>query len=134
MTDRSEIGYSDRSTGTIVRAIIRDAEEMIRSEVKLAKTELQEKARTATEGGGWLAAAAGTALFAGACFVVTLIAALMAVVPLWLAALIMAILLSAVAAALFLHGRDRIKRTQPVLRRTTETLREDAQWLKRQAS
>lgn len=134
MADRSEIGDTDRSTATIVRDIVRDAEEMIRSEVKLAKTELQEKVRTASEAGGWLAAAAGTALFAGACFVVTCIAALTVVVPLWLAALIMAILLSAVAAALFLHGRDRIKRAQPVLRQTTETLREGTQWLKRQTS
>jgi uncharacterized membrane protein YqjE len=134
MAERSEIGDPDRSTGTIVRDIVHDAEEMIRSEVRLAKTELQEKVRTASEAGGWLAAAAGTALFAGACFVVTCIAALMVVVPLWLAALIMAILLSGVAAALFLHGRDRIKRAQPVLRQTRETLREGAQWLKRQAS
>jgi uncharacterized membrane protein YqjE len=134
MADRLEIADQDRSTGTIVRDIIRDAEEMIRSEVKLAKTELQEKARTAAEAGGWLAAAAGAALFAGACFVVTMIAALMVVLPLWLAALIMAVLLSAMAAALFLHGRDRMKRSQPVLRQTTETLREGAQWLKRQAS
>jgi uncharacterized membrane protein YqjE len=134
MADRSEIGEQDRSTATIVRDIVRDAEEMIRTEVKLAKTELQEKARTATQVGGWLAAGAVTGLFAVACFVLTAIAALVVVLPLWLAALIMAILLSAAAAALLLYGRERMKRAKPVLKQTTETLREDAQWLKRQAS
>jgi Flp pilus assembly protein TadB len=100
----------------------------------LAKTELREKAHTASKAAGWLIAAGAAALFAGACFVVTIIAALMVIVPLWLAALIMTILLSAAAGALFLAGRDRLKRDQPVLPKTTETVRENAEWLKRQAS
>jgi VIT1/CCC1 family predicted Fe2+/Mn2+ transporter len=128
------IREQDRPAGEIVRDIIHDVETLIRTEVKLAKTELRETIRAANRAAPWFVAAAGAALFAGACFVVTLIAALMYVVPLWLAALFLSIMLAAAAAALFLVGRERIKRVQPLLPQTTETVRENTEWLKRRAS
>ncbi|HLI86753.1 MAG TPA: phage holin family protein [Bryobacteraceae bacterium] len=134
MADELGIVEPRRTTSTILRDIIRDIEQIIRAEVELAKTEMREKVRTAGEASGWLGAAAGLGLLAGACVVMTVIVALALILPLWLAALIMAVVLGAIAGALFLHGLDRIKRAQPVLPETTGTLKENAEWLKRQAS
>jgi Flp pilus assembly protein TadB len=134
MAHQSGSVEQERSTSAILRDIIHDVETIIRAEVKLAKSELREKAHTAGEAAGWLAAAGGAALFAAACFVVTIIAALVAVVPLWLAALIAAVLLSAAAGALFFAGREHFKRARPLLPKTAESIRENAEWLKRQAS
>jgi uncharacterized membrane protein YqjE len=128
------IREQDRSAGDIVRDIVHDIETLIRTEVKLAKTELKETLRVANGAGVWFAAAAVAALFAVACFVLIIIAVLLYAVPLWLAALIMTILLGAAAGALFLTGRERFKRLQPVLPQTTETVRENAEWLRRRAS
>jgi hypothetical protein len=63
MAGRSGIVEQERSTGAILRDIIHDIETIIRAEVKLAKTELREKARTASGAAGWLAAAGGCGAF-----------------------------------------------------------------------
>jgi hypothetical protein len=64
-----------------------------------------------------------------ACFIL----ALAAVMPSWLAALIVAVVYGAVAAILALQGRNRIKQaTPPVPEQTIETLKEDVQWAKTQ--
>jgi Na+-driven multidrug efflux pump len=46
------------------------------------------------------------------------------------AALIVAVLWAIIAAALCATGRKRLKTVDPVPRRTVDTIKEDAQWLK----
>ena len=46
------------------------------------------------------------------------------------AALIVAVIWGIVAAVLFVSGKKKIKDVDPMPRRTVETLKEDAQWLK----
>ena len=43
---------------------------------------------------------------------------------------IIALIWAAVGAALFVTGRNRLKTVDPMPRRTVDTLKEDAQWLK----
>jgi hypothetical protein len=56
--------------------------------------------------------------------------ALGAVMPLGWAALIVAVAWGIVAAVLFGSGRAKMRTLSPVPKRTVETLKEDAQWLK----
>ena len=63
------------------------------------------------------------------CFV----AALDTAMPLWLAALVVAVVYAAIAGALALFGRSRVKEaTPPVPEQTVETLKEDVEWAKSQ--
>jgi membrane protein implicated in regulation of membrane protease activity len=50
------------------------------------------------------------------------------------AALIVAVLWAVVAAVLAALGRSRLRQATPPLQQTKETLKEDAQWAKRQSS
>jgi hypothetical protein len=61
------------------------------------------------------------------------ILALSEVVADWLAALIVALVLGAIAAVLALQGRNRIRAaTPPVPEQTVETVKEDVEWAKTQ--
>lgn len=106
--------------------------EIIRSEVRLAKTETKEaigKAGTAgaSLGGGIILAlyAFGLALLAG-------VSALIIVVPAWLAFLIMAALVAIPAAVMIGAGRRRLRRIDLRPQRTIATVKENLQWARQQ--
>jgi nitrate/nitrite transporter NarK len=64
-----------------------------------------------------------------ACFIL----ALNAVMPAWLAALIVAVVYGIIAFVLVKQGQARIKRaTPPVPEQTIETVKEDVEWAKTQ--
>jgi hypothetical protein len=64
-----------------------------------------------------------------ACFIL----ALNAVMPAWLAALIVALVYGAIAAFLALRGRDKVKQATPLVpEQTIETVKEDVEWAKTQ--
>jgi hypothetical protein len=57
--------------------------------------------------------------------------ALDGVMPNWLAALIVGIVYAAIAAVLYLRGKDRVEDAgSPAPRQTIETLKEDVTWAK----
>jgi Flp pilus assembly protein TadB len=119
-----------RSLGGIVQDILRDVQEVMRSEVRLARAEMTEKARQAGKAGGMLGGAAVAGLMAAACLVVAAIAALALAMPVWLAALIMAVLLGSIGAAAYAGGRARLRRVKPVPERTVQTIKDDVEWAK----
>src|SRR5689334_17841654 len=97
----------ERSAGEILRDLARDLQELLRSEVRLAKAEVGEQVDRAKGAAGMIGGAAVAGLMAGMCIVATCIAALALVMPVWLAALIMGVLLGAAAALMFTIGRSR---------------------------
>ncbi|MBZ5580831.1 MAG: phage holin family protein [Acidobacteriia bacterium] len=117
-----------RSLGEIVQDILRDMQNVIRSELRLARTEMTEKARRAGKAGGLLGAAAVSGLFAAACLVVTCIAALALAMPVWLAALLTAIFLACIAGACYAGGRSRLRKVNPVPEQTVQSVKEDIEW------
>lgn len=143
MADRTNVIYTnsdghhteihsatEHSMGEIIRDLISDVQHIVRAEMRLAKAEVKEKAQQAGQAGGMFGGAAVCGLFAGACLVVTCIAALALAMPVWLAALIMAVCLGCAAWAMFLGGRNRMKQVNPVPERTVESLKEDVEWAK----
>lgn len=123
-----------RSTGEILRDIARDFQDMLRAEFRLARTEVTEKAQRAGKAAGLFGGAAVCGLLAVACFVVACIAALMYVMPLWLAALLMAIFTACAAGACYAGGRSRMQRIDPVPERTVQTIRDTKEWANQQMS
>ncbi|GGQ59598.1 phage holin family protein [Couchioplanes azureus] len=127
--DRAE-EVSATSVGELIGNISNDLSQLFRQEVELAKAELKQEAGKAGKAAGML----GGAGFAGYLAVVLLSLALVFglgnVMDLGWAALIVAVIWGAAGAVLYAAGRKRLKSVDPVPRRTVDTIKEDAQWLK----
>jgi len=120
-----------QSTGELIHDIIRDVQEIVRSEVRLAKTEAKEEAANAGTAGGMFAGAGIFALFGLALLEgmgVVLWATLM---PLWIAFVVMSVISLLAAGILFAVGRERWRKVHP-LPNTVNSLKEDVQWAKNQ--
>jgi len=127
--DRSE-QVAETSIGEMIGNISNDLSQLFRQEVELAKAELKQEAGKAGKAAGML----GGAGFAGYLAVVLLsfaaVFGLANVMDAGWAALIVAVIWGVIGAVLYLSGRKRLKTVDPMPRRTVDTLKEDAQWLK----
>ncbi len=136
MADRviQPVGITDtRSLGEIVRDVLNDAQTLIRSELRLARTEMTEKARLAAKPGGLLGAAALCAALALGCLVAAGIAALALAMPVWLAALLMCVFLACIGGACYAGGRSGLRNIRVVPDQTVQSLKEDVAWAKQRA-
>ncbi len=106
---------------------------MVRSEIKLARTEVAEAARRVRSAALLLTAGGVLAVFAAAFLFLTVMFALELVLPNWLSALVVGLVLIALAAAGIASGRTRLKAIRPP-RETMQAITEDLQSLKEQAS
>jgi hypothetical protein len=129
MTLVSEI-RSDRSLGTIVRDLTQDLSTLFRSEVALAKLELKQAVAALGGVGALFAAALFCALLGSALLFVTAILALALVIPAWLATLIVAVLLLAVAGTLILAGRKKMARVDFKPSATVQSIKTDIHTIK----
>jgi hypothetical protein len=128
-TDRTE-DPAQTSVGELIGNISDDLSQLFRQEVELAKAELKQEAAKAGKAAGML----GGAGFAGYLAVVLLSFALVFglsnVMDAGWAALIVAVIWAAIGAVLYANGRKKLKTVDPMPRRTVDTIKEDAQWLK----
>jgi uncharacterized membrane protein YqjE len=123
-----------RSLGDIVGDVAEKLSTLVKQEIALARTELKEEATKAGKGAGMLAGA-GVAGHLALVFVsLTLTFLLDNWMPLELAALITTVLWAIVAAVLALRGRQELRRANPQLPETQQTLKEDAAWARAQKS
>ena len=112
----------DATTGELVTRLSTQISELVHTELQLAKAELAEKGKRAGVGAG-LAGTAGVLALYG---LGALIAALSLAVPVWTAALIVAVLICIVAGVLGLLGKKQIERaTPPVPENTVESVKRD---------
>ena len=121
----------ERPIGDLVKQLAGQTSTLVRQEIDLAKAEMSQKATVAGKGAGLLGGAAVVGLLAAGALTACLILALGEVIPHWLAALIVALVMGAIAAVLALQGRNRIRAaTPPVPEQTVETMKEDVEWAK----
>ena len=125
----------ERPIGDLVKQLAGQTSTLVKQELDLAKAEMSQKATVAGKGAGLLGGAAVVGLLAAGSLTACLILALSEVIPDWLAALVVALVMAAVAAVLALQGRNRIRAaTPPVPEQTVETVKEDVEWAKTQKS
>jgi uncharacterized membrane protein YqjE len=118
-----------RSTGELMKDIASHAQELIRGEIKLAKTELKEEGRRATGSLTMFAAGAVAALF-GLGFLLWAVTFLLALMlPLWGAAILMGVVLFIAATVLASVGMSRWRKLRGMEKSVGE-LRENVEWLK----
>jgi len=122
-----------RSTGELVKDLSNQGSLLARQEIELAKAEMAEKGRRAGLGLGLVAAAGVSALLALGTLTACVVLALDGAMPAWLAALIVALTWSVVAAVLASVGKQKMEQAgTPVPEQTVESVKEDIKWLKDQ--
>ena len=103
----------DASTGRLIGQLTEQVSRLVRDEARLAQAEMTQKAKRLGVGAG-LFGGAGLVGFLGLCVLVaTAVLALDVVLPAWLAALIVAVVLFAVAGVLALIGKKDVQQGTP---------------------
>jgi threonine/homoserine/homoserine lactone efflux protein len=125
----------DGATRPSLLSLIRDVpglvSRLIREELRAAQAEMALKAKAAGVGIGLVAGGAILGLFALGTLIAVLILALALVIPAWLAALIVAVLLLAGAAVLAWLGLKRLQAGMPpVPTDTVESVKQDERLIK----
>ena len=114
------------TTGELVTRLSAQISELVRGELALAKAELAQKGKRAGIGAGLAGTAGVLALYGVGALITTVIAALALVLPVWAAALIVAVVIFIVAGVLGLLGKNQIQRaTPPVPENTVESVKRD---------
>ena len=128
----SSSSKDDRSLGELFSALAQDTSTLVRKEVQLAKTEMSQKASRVGKDVGFLAAG-GAVAYAGLLAVVAGIIVLLGqVIPMWLSALLVGLVVAGVGYFLVRKGLDALKQEDLAPRQTIETLKEDQKWAKDQ--
>jgi len=118
------------SFGRTIRDIIGNAQEIIRSEIELAKTEIKEEARGAAKATALYAGAALCALYTLGLSLLACVYGLSRVVDPWLAALIVALAMGAIGGIVFMIARKQTEQLSFKAEQTIQTARENVRWAK----
>lgn len=125
----------EKSIGELFGDLARETSTLLKQEVTLAKNEMADKARRAGKDVGILAVG-GAVAYAG---FLTLIAALvllisaMGLTP-WVSALLVGLVVVAIGAGMLMKALGDLRQVDPTPHQTLETLREDKEWAREQAS
>jgi uncharacterized membrane protein YqjE len=123
-------GNRERPMAEVFRDIVGNVQEMVRSEVRLARVEIRDEASKTARAGAMLAAGAVLAMIAGVFLLVCLAQLLDLIMPDWAAALIVALAMGIPAMILISKGRDRLK--VPMPEKTIENVKENVEWMRNQ--
>ncbi len=117
----------------LVARVVRNLQSIFRSEMRLMGAELKEKAQKSAKAGIFLGGAAVMGLLAAMCLVTTCIVALAIVLPLWLSALLMCVMLAAAAGGAYMLGRLALQEVDPIPQQTVDTLQDLVEWTRTRA-
>jgi hypothetical protein len=123
------------SIADVIKHAIRDAQDLMRSEVALAKAEVREEVHRVSVGAGLLAGAALAAAMA-VIFLMTTVALAIAVLlgwPLWSGFGIVTVFVALAAGALGYIGKKRITAARH-MPRTVDALKENIEWMRARTS
>lgn len=106
---------ADASTGQLVGRLTEQISTLVRNEARLAQAEVTQKAKRLGIGAGLFGGAGLFAFFGLATLITTAVLALALVLPAWLAALIVTVVLFAIAGVLALVGKKDVEKASPPL-------------------
>ncbi|HLJ48644.1 MAG TPA: phage holin family protein [Bryobacteraceae bacterium] len=120
-----------RPIADVLKQTVTNVQEIIRSEVLLAKVELKEESRKATSAGKMFGASMALAFFGLGFCLLSAVYALSLVLPAWAAALIVGVVLLIFAGGALAMGRERWKNLKAPAK-TMFTVKEDVEWMRNQ--
>ena len=121
---------SDVPIGELVSRLSEQTSRLVRDEMRLAQKEFANSARHAGLGAGFVGAAGLAAAFGLAAVVTASVAALALVLPVWAAALIVAVILFAIAGIAALVSRKQLTEASPTPEMTVASVRRDFEEVK----
>lgn len=104
---------TEQSTAELVQRASEQLSRLARDEITLAKAELAEKGKRAGIGAGLFGGAGVLAMYGVGAAIATGVIALDLILPLWLAALIVTVLLFMIAGVLALLGKRQVSKAVP---------------------
>ncbi|HLM33434.1 MAG TPA: phage holin family protein [Gaiellaceae bacterium] len=105
---------TDQPIGELLQQASQQTATLVRQEIRLAQLELQEKGKHAGIGAGLFGGGGLMALYGLAALIIAAIAALALALPVWAAALIVAVVLFVIAGILALTGKKQVDQAQPL--------------------
>ena len=121
----------ERSVSDVLQDIFGNVQDIVRSEVRLARAEIKTEAGKTARAAKSLIAGAILGFYAGGLLLIAAVYGLSMVLAPWLAALAIGAFVAVVAAALILAGQKRLRLVKKP-EKTIRTVKEDVQWLKDQ--
>ena len=122
---------SERPISSILQDILRNLQDIVRSEIRLAKTEVKEGLSRSRSAGVLVASGAIGAVFAAFLIVLSGVYALSLVMPMWAAALCAAVSVGIIAGVALSTGLSRFK-TVHAAPKTVASIKENIEWAKQQ--
>jgi uncharacterized membrane protein YqjE len=124
-------GEGSRTLADIFKETLTNVQEIIRSEVQLAKVELKEEVTKAKAAGVMFGAGAALGFFGLGFCLLAIVYALTLIMPAWAAALITGVVLLIVAGGALMAGRASLKKIR-MPKKTMFTVKEDVEWMRNQ--
>ena len=123
----------ERTLGEMFAELSRETRTLLQQELELVKTELTEKASAMGKGAAFIVGG-GLIVYAGLLAIVAALALVLIAIglPPWAATFVAGLLVPGIGYLLIRSGLAALKPQELAPRKTIETLKEDAQWLKAQ--
>lgn len=121
---------SQRSVPHVLQDILGNLEEIVRSEFRLAKKEIKGEAGRAAKPAATFGVGLVLSFYAGGFLLLAAVYGLSIVVPAWIAAMLVGLILALVAAVLLNSGGKKLRRVNLSPDRAIQSLEEDIQWAK----
>lgn len=123
-----------RSLGDLFTELAGETGTLVRQEISLAQAELTQTAFKTGKNVGNLAVGGAVGFVAVLAVTAAVILLLALFIPAWLSALIVGAVIAVAAYFMISSALSALRKTDPLLRNTIETLKEDAKWLKKEVT
>lgn len=125
---------TEASAAELVQRATEQISRLVREELALARAELTEKGKHAGVGAGLFGGGGALALYGGGALIAALVLLLGEVMPVWVAALVVGVILLVVAGLLALSGRRQVSQAMPPVPKTAaDSARADADTVRKAA-
>ena len=124
----------ERPLAELFSDLVTETTTLVRNEVALAKVEMTQKATKVGRNVGSLIVGGAIGYAALLAFCAAVVLLLDRVMPAWLAALIVGVVVAIVAWAMIGKALAALRRVELKPQETVDSLKEDAQWIKEQIS
>ncbi|HEY0601917.1 MAG TPA: phage holin family protein [Herpetosiphonaceae bacterium] len=121
-----------RSLGELFSELANETTTLVRQEIQLVRTEMTQKATQAGKDVGMIGAGGALAYAGLLALIAALIIGLGELIPLWLSALIVGLVVVGIGYMLIQRGLTALKQIDPKPQQTIQTLQEDKEWVKEQ--
>lgn len=121
-----------RSLGELFSELANETTTLVRQEIQLVRTEMTQKATQAGKDVGMIGVGGALAYAGLLALIAALIIGLGELIPLWLSALIVGLVVVGIGYMLIQRGLTALKQIDPKPQQTIQTLQEDKEWVKEQ--